>query len=214
MADTQTPNYGLYKIGSANDSVGTHMPDHYNANQDAVDAALAENASDITSHTENSNIHVTAAQKSAWTAKQDAIPANTYDAYGAAADVMNSLSSLNGVLAGNGSTVTTKSVDSAPDASHTSNLISSSGVANALAKEIIKVALGSQTGTGGSVTWSKSSASITAEHEVLAYELGTPAAQTGNLTWTTSAGAISVSGAVNGTTTLTVILGIVGTTVT
>ena len=68
MADTQTPNYGLYKIGSANDTVGTHIPDHYNANQDSVDAALAENAANITSHTGNSNIHVTAAQKSTWNA--------------------------------------------------------------------------------------------------------------------------------------------------
>ena len=122
---------------------------------------------------------------------------------------------LNGVLAGNGNNVTTKTVDSAPDSSHTGNLISSAGVADALAKEIISVALGSKTGTGSSVTWSKSNiAAITENHVVLAYELGTPAAQVGNLTWTTSAGAISVSGNINGTTTLTVILGIVGTSVT
>lgn len=82
------------------------------------------------------------------------------------------------------------------------------------AREIILVNLGSQTGTGSSVTWSKSNAAITADHVVLAYELGTPAAQVSNLTWTTSTGAISVSGNINGTTTLTVILGIVGTSVT
>jgi len=81
-------------------------------------------------------------------------------------------------------------------------------------QEIIRVELGSKTGTGGSVTWSKSNAAITANHEVLSYSLSAPAAQIGNLTWTTSAGAISVSGNINGTTTLTVILGIVGTSVT
>lgn len=83
-----------------------------------------------------------------------------------------------------------------------------------VAPQIIKVALGSKTGTGGSVTWSKSNAAITANHEVLSYSLSAPAAQIGDLTWTTSAGAISVSGNINGTTTLTVILGIVGTSVT
>lgn len=96
----------------------------------------------------------------------------------------------------------------------TSWCISEQPVSQMLKKEIISVALGSQTGTGSSVTWSKSNAAITADHEVIAYKLGTPTAQNGNLTWTTSAGAISVSGSINGTTTLTVILGIVGTSVT
>ena len=82
-----------------------------------------------------------------------------------------------------------------------------------VADELIKVNMGSQTGTGSSVTWSKSNAAITADHEMLAYALGTPAAQVGALTWTTSSGAVSVSGNVNGTTTLTLILGKIGTTV-
>ena len=82
-----------------------------------------------------------------------------------------------------------------------------------VADELIKVSMGSQTGTGSSVTWSKSNAKITADHEMLAYALGTPAAQVGNLTWTTSSGGVTVSGNVNGTTTLTLILGKIGTTV-
>ena len=40
---------------------------------------------------------------------------------------------LNGVLAGNGSTVGVKTVDSSPDASHTGNIITSAAVATALA---------------------------------------------------------------------------------
>ena len=84
-----------------------------------------------------------------------------------------------------------------------------------VADELIKVNMGSQTGTGSSVTWSKSGISnMTANHELLAYALGTPAAQVGALTWTTSSGGVTVSGNVNGTTTLTLILGKIGTTVT
>lgn len=85
---------------------------------------------------------------------------------------------------------------------------------NVVAKEIILVNLGSQTGTGSNVTWSKTNPAITANHVVLAHELGDPRAQTGSLAWSTSDGAISVSGNINGTTTLTVILGIVGTSIT
>lgn len=83
-----------------------------------------------------------------------------------------------------------------------------------VADELIKVNMGSQTGTGASVTWSKSNAKITADHEMLAYALGTPAAQVGTLTWTTNTGVVQVQGAVNGSTTLTLILGKIGTTVT
>ena len=43
---------------------------------------------------------------------------------------------LTGVLSGNGSVVGTTTVDSSPDATHTNNLISSAGVANAIANEI------------------------------------------------------------------------------
>jgi len=131
----------------------------------------------------------------------------------------NSISSstattLTGILKGNGSTVGTATVDSTPDSSHTNNLITSAGVADALAKEIIKVNFGTLTGTGSSVTVSKSNAKITADHELIGYELGSPMAQVGALTVTTSAGAVSVSGAINGSTTLVVYLGLPGTSVT
>lgn len=124
--------------------------------------------------------------------------------------------SITGVLKGNGSKVSGVTVDSAPDSSHTNNLISSAGVADALAKEIIKVNFGTLTGTGGTVTVTKSTedaAKITADHELIGYALGTPSAQAGNLTVNTSAGAVSVSGSINGSTTLTIYLGLPGTTV-
>jgi len=88
------------------------------------------------------------------------------------------------------------------------------GLAAAVAGGIIKVAMGQRTETGGSVTWSKSNAAITAAHEVIAYSIVPPTAQVGNLSWTTSAGVISASGNINGTVTLTVILGLPGTSVT
>ena len=121
---------------------------------------------------------------------------------------------LTGILKGKGSVVGTAAVDSAPDSSNTGHLISSSGVANALAKEIVKVNFGTLTGTGSNVTVSKNNAEITADHELIGYVLGTPAAQAGALTVTTSAGAVSVSGAINGSTTLAVYLGLPGTSVT
>lgn len=131
---------------------------------------------------------------------------------------------LNGVLAGIGNTVGVRLVDDAPT-NLSNNLISSGAVFSALSlkadasdleKEIIKVNMGTLTGTGGTVTVTKNTgnaAKITADHVVLAYELGNPAAQVGELTWTTSAGAVSVSGNINGSTTLVIYLGKVGTTV-
>jgi hypothetical protein len=83
-----------------------------------------------------------------------------------------------------------------------------------VADELIKVSFGSQSGTGSSVTWSKSNAKITADHELLGYALGTPNSVIGTLTWTTSAGAAQVQGAISGSTTLTCIFGKIGTTVT
>lgn len=120
---------------------------------------------------------------------------------------------LVGILKGNGTVVGVATVDSEPDATHPDNLITSAGVANALAKEIIKVSF-SLTGTGSSVTASKSNAKITADHDLIGYALGTPSAQVGNLTVTTFAGTVQVQGAINGSTTLTIYLGLPGTSVT
>ena len=80
-----------------------------------------------------------------------------------------------------------------------------------VADELIKV---SMTLSDSGSSWYKSDAKITADHELLAYALGTPSVQTGNLSWITTAGTVTVSGSVTGTTTLTLILGKIGTTVT
>ena len=83
-------------------------------------------------------------------------------------------------------------------------------LAAAIVKEILVVNFGTLTGTGSAVTVSKSDAAITADHVLLSYELGTPSAQTGDITITTSAGAVSASGNINGSTTLKVVLGKLG----
>ena len=128
---------------------------------------------------------------------------------------------LNGVLAGDGSIVGVRGVDAYP-VNLSTNLITSGGVSAALStglaevveEEILKVELGPKTGTGTSVTWSKSNAAIKAEREVIAFVYSDPKAVASIMTWTTSAGAISVTGKLIGTTSLTVWLGIVGTSVT
>lgn len=84
-------------------------------------------------------------------------------------------------------------------------------------KEIIKVNFGTLTGTGSSVTATKNTgnaAKITADHEIIYYYLSNPEAQVGDLTVATSTGAVSVSGNINGSTTLVVYLGLPGTSVT
>lgn len=148
-------------------------------------------------------------------------PAGPQGAAGPSLISASTQTTLSGVLAGNGGTVGVRPVDASPT-NLSDNLISSGAVFSALAlkadeadleKEIIAVNFGTLTGTGSSVTASKSNAKITADHVVLAFAFGTPAAQTGALTWTTSAGAVSVSGNINGSTTLIVYLGKVGTTV-
>lgn len=64
---------------------------------------------------------------------QDGTTWRAAGAYGPSIITASTATDLNGVLAGNGSTVTTKTVDSSPDASHTGNLITSAAVAAALA---------------------------------------------------------------------------------
>lgn len=125
--------------------------------------------------------------------------------------------SINGILSGNGSNIGTATVDTEP--ADNSHLITSGGVYtainNAVTGEILEVSLGPQTGDGSSVTWSKTGDStITADHILLDYSLSNPAAQVGTLSWQTSAGGVSVSGAINGTTSLTVVLGKRGKSIT
>lgn len=49
---------------------------------------------------------------------------------------------------------------------------------------------------------------ITADHVVVNSVLGTPSAQTGEWTWTTAAGSLTISGTINGTTTMTLYLAV------
>lgn len=75
--------------------------------------------------------------------------------------------------------------------------------------EIIVVNLG----TVSSLPKTVSNAKITADHVVIQAELGTPSAQTGDWTVTTSAGSVTLSGTISGSTTVTLVLGNSGGTV-
>lgn len=102
----------------------------------------------------------------------------------------------------------TLTFDNAPT-SGSNNPVKSGGVYSALATEIMIVDFG----TISSLPVTKSNAAIKADHVVLAYELGTPGAQTGDWTITTSAGSVSVSGTIVGSTTLKLVLGLPGTSI-
>lgn len=112
---------------------------------------------------------------------------------------------INTALAGKQDTLT---FDNSPT-SGSNNPVKSGGVYSALATEIMIVDFG----TISSLPVTKSNAAIKADHAVLAYELGTPGAQTGDWTITTSAGSVSVSGTIVGSTTLKLVLGLPGTSI-
>ena len=58
-----------------------------------------------------------------------------------------------------------------------------------------------------------SNAAIQAEHVVLAYTLGTPSAQMEDWTVTTAAGSLTITGSIRGSSTMKIILGLVGSSV-
>ena len=58
-----------------------------------------------------------------------------------------------------------------------------------------------------------SNAAIKAEHVVLAYTLGTPKAQKDDWTITTADGSLTISGSIYGSTTMQIILGLVGSSI-
>lgn len=62
--------------------------------------------------------------------------------------------------------------------------------------------MGTITGSGSSVTTTKNVSGVTSDMKCTAYYLGTPSKQTGDWTVTTSNGSVTVSGTVNGSTTL------------
>lgn len=71
MADTQTNNLGLYRIGAATDNVGVHMIEHYNANMTALDTFIA--AHDIASISiSGGTLTITATDGTTYTASIDA----------------------------------------------------------------------------------------------------------------------------------------------
>lgn len=82
-------------------------------------------------------------------------------------------------------------------------------VAAAVATEIVTVTFASFSTLPQSIN----NAAITADHVVLASELGNPTAQAGAWRVTTAAGSVTVSGSINGATTLTLILGKSGTSI-
>lgn len=120
-------------------------------------------------------------------------------------DIEGEISDIDTALSGKQDTLT---FDDAPTAS-SSNPVKSGGVYSALATEIMIVDFG----TISSLPVTKSNAAIKADHVVLAYELGTPGAQAGDWTITTSAGSVSVSGTIVGSTTLKLVLGLPGTSI-
>lgn len=94
VAMTGALDMGTHKIGGV--VAGTLDTDAVTKGQ--MDSALSGKAdqSTVLSHTSDTTIHVTTTEKNTWNAKQDAIPANTYDAYGAAAAVQSNLDTHDG----------------------------------------------------------------------------------------------------------------------
>lgn len=78
-----------------------------------------------------------------------------------------------------------------------------------LASEIVKVSIASFSSLPKTV----SNAAIKAGHEVVGYHMSNQYAMAGAWTWTTANGSLTISGTINGSTTLTVYLGFVGTSV-
>lgn len=76
-------------------------------------------------------------------------------------------------------------------------------------QEIITVNIGSF----NSLPKTVSNAAIKAEHTVLTYTLGTPGAMADDWTVATSAGSLTITGSISGSTTMKIILGLVGSSV-
>lgn len=100
------------------------------------------------------------------------------------------------------------------------SLLRAQGVAKALLAEIVKVTIAGLTGTGSEVNVIRSiviptpapanAVSITADHAVLWYEFSDPDAVFGDCTIETGANIITFSGTLNGSTDLTILLGLTG----
>lgn len=118
---------------------------------------------------------------------------------------------LNGVLSGDGEWVGTTPVDSAPNALNTGNLISSAGVANALANEIlyynnqaVSVASGAEIMR---IPASGTDSKITTDTIVLECTFANSQYIQSDVTWTSYAGYIAFTGTCTTATTANVTLG-------
>jgi len=114
---------------------------------------------------------------------------------------------LTGVLAGSGGKVTTAAVDSAPNAAHTANLITSAAVADAVAKEILYFGSQAVTAANGGEIFRITDGAVTADTVVLGCVFANPAAVTSAVTWTSHAGYVVFTGTCTAATTAAVILG-------
>ena len=97
------------------------------------------------------------------------------------------------------------------------DLVSEWAVFKGIENRIVEVTISSITASGtASGTYNQIgpiggyTAKITDRHKVLAHQFSNPSAVTGDWTITTGNGSVTYSGGLNGTTNLTVILGIIG----
>lgn len=119
--------------------------------------------------------------------------------------IQGQIADINTALAGKQDALT---FDDAP-VSGSANPVTSGGVYSSIASQVISVDFGTIT----SLPQYISNAAITAEHVVLAHELGTPGAQADDWTISTMDGFVIVYGEITGSTTLTLILGLPGTSI-
>ena len=75
-------------------------------------------------------------------------------------------------------------------------------------EEIDKRIVSINCGTISSLPHTVSNANILAKHIPIYWTFGTPSAQASNWTVTTSAGSLTISGTINGATTLSLVLGV------
>lgn len=122
----------------------------------------------------------------------------------------NTNTSIVGVLAGNGSKITTATIDSTPTAAST-NLVSSGGVKSYVDTAVTNEVLwfdGQAVSAGANeqicrVPASGTDARITADHVVSEAVWGNPASITGNVAWQTYAGYVTFTGTCTAATTVT-----------
>lgn len=112
---------------------------------------------------------------------------------------------LTGVLSGNGSVVGTKTVDSTPDSTHTSNLITSAAVANTLTNLLYFQNITTGSASGGTIC-AASNDKITADHVVVFCAFERPDYIRSDVAWATESGKVTLTGYAAAGTKATLIL--------